>query len=214
MFTITESYIPFFPSIVSSIRSDYVNGLPIKSGHAHEIASAFFGYKSYSAAKAEGLDKQIGIFLPSNRGKTPQFQFYIAPCVEVAEARIYKLLPNISDYQVEEIISRLNSFYDFECDKVNGFVSRISRQLAELYDKETSRFEHYVLVTDEDWIIANEIIFRDDFIPHSYCSMPWYECDVLPFSKPMSLGDNLHQFNVDIFANIISFLKPDFMRIF
>tara|TARA_Y100000310_G_scaffold334398_1_gene414089 strand:+ start:3397 stop:4062 length:666 start_codon:yes stop_codon:yes gene_type:complete len=214
MYTICESYAPFFPFLVASIRSGYSEGIDVKSSHAHEIAAAFFGYRSYSAAKNAGLDKQIGIFLPLNQGKTPQFRFYTQTFVDTAKSRICKLLPNISDNQVIEIINRLDYFYELECDKVDGFIARISRQLAVLYDIESGEFENYVFVSDEDWMIANEIVFLDDYIPNTFCSTPWSEFEVLPLSKPLPIGDNLHQFNVDIFANIISFLKPDFVLSF
>lgn len=211
MYTISEIYSPFFPSVISLLKLEYRSGVVIKTSHAHEIASAFFGYKTYAAAKSAKLHEKVGIFNTNLGNTTPEFQFFVQQHPEAAVSRLNKLRPDMQVEQVEEVINRLKTFYELESDLTNGFIARITRQLRSVFDRKNQTFNYSVWTTDEDWKFACEIVISNDYTPHSFCHMPWFEFEILATSKRLPGDDTLHQFNPDIFANIVNYLNPDAM---
>lgn len=208
MYKVTDNYMPFLPCLIKLLRQKHDDEVLLKSGHAHEIASAYFGFKSYASAKTAKLNQQIGIFPQADKNLTTHVQFFIKPELTIAKIRINKLLPELTNCQTEKILSRLDDFYIYESGTYSGFVARLTRQLSIQYNRDQKDFSGSALMTYGDWRIANEIVFGDDYIPQTFCSYPLSDFEVIGKAEPLLVGDHLYQCNIDTMANIINFVDP------
>lgn len=208
MYNVLESYPPFYNEFVELVKIPFQEN-KIRSSHAHEIVSAYFGYKSKSAATSAKIHQQIGIFSDADNNLTSYAKFNLQPNAALASARINKLIPALNDQYLDEILNRLDYMYGLESNVVSGFCCRMARQLKNRYSKEHQCFIGSALLIEEDRDICTKITLLDSYTPHSYISLPYFEFEVLTVSKPLTAGDKLHEINIDIIVNVLHFLNPE-----
>lgn len=153
-------YIEFFPTYVDAIKHELaLRGEKIKSGHAHEIASAFFGFNTYAALKASGLNKAV---------KPPQIK--TDGYFPVVQNRWKKLEEKLSFPVDDEIIAltynRLALFYIYESKIEGGAFLRALRQIKENFDYKRNIVMHSIYLDREDLTVFLDIALKMNYSSH------------------------------------------------
>jgi hypothetical protein len=209
MYSTLNIYCPFFPSFVASLRAEINGDVIVKSSHAYEIVSAFLGYKSYAAAKVFKIDQQIGIFhVAAGLSNLPD-RFYASPDFKLASSRIHRLMPDLTDAYSEILLKRLDSCYEYESGWISGYISRMSRQLSRNYEHNQDNISGSVYLIQEDLKISGDIASFDEYESFTFSHLPLPEIQVIAMSKPLTVGDKLHQVNAKVIANIVNFIAPN-----
>ena len=156
-------YIEFFPTYVDAVKFEVrQRGENIKSGHAHELASAFFGFKTYAAFKASDLNNAIS----PPKTLPDESESLLSDRWQKLED---KLSFTVDDDITRAVYNRLALFYNYEASRQGGAFLRALRQMKKNFDYERNLIMHSIYLDMEDITVFGDLaVGMDSFTERLY----------------------------------------------
>ncbi|WP_180114934.1 hypothetical protein [Acinetobacter sp. YH12063] len=185
----------FFANTVQDTVKD--TSLHIGRGHCFELISAFFGFNTYAALKADG-------FLSKDK-----YQYQPTIDVNKLSERANRL--EISQLVLDIVEDCLLSLHRDEQNHHISLSKRLARNVkynCSLYKGPRGPiFDGSVFLDEEDWKNCGDIASSNKFEDYLFIDMPWptIATIVSVHNNPI---DGFYPINPDPILNIIAFLSP------